>query len=169
MSPSRKHSDDEQPDAPRDARPPWPPESLPALASDELRRLRNALRSHIPSDPTFIAAVSRILIHLLDLNLAHPDRLERDAALARENAERRAAASAEALAARQAAEKAALPEDHPDRAAIEEKHAAEVRALERDRRLAELDAAQAAARDEFAQAQAQQRAQLQDEYLHLTG
>ena len=119
------------------------------LPTDELWRLKADLRSHIPGDPTFMAAVSRVLTHLIDLNLAHPERVKADQTWAEQQAEERAAAEQRALDERHAAEVEGLPEDHPDRAAIEERQAAERKRLDLQRRLAALDAQQKAERDEF--------------------
>lgn len=141
------------------------PELLAAMPTDELRRLRNALRSHIPSDPTFAAAVSRVLGHLLDLDLRHPDRRARDEEIAARQAEERKRVEAEQLAAKHDAEKAALPapdaspEAERQHRELAEKQAAEARAIERRKRVAELEAEQARERDEFARHQQEARNQ----------
>src|SRR5437660_292887 len=69
--------------------PPPAPEIFSDIPTAELRKLRNDLRSHILSDPTHTAAVSRLLGHLVNLDLAHPDRQQRDEELARQQAEQR--------------------------------------------------------------------------------
>lgn len=129
------------------------PELLPAFSTDELRRLRGDLRSHIPSDPTFIAAVSRILSHLVNADLAHPSRAARD----EETAKAAEQQKADLLVARQQAEKDAATSDE-DRAKLDAQHAAEQAESDRQKRLAALDTEQASQRAELARSQAAERA-----------
>lgn len=56
------------------------PELLAAHGTDQLRRWHTDLVSHIPSDPSFIAAAGAVLRSLLSRELTHPDRVERDKA-----------------------------------------------------------------------------------------
>lgn len=60
--------------------PPAAPELLAAHGTDQLRRWHADLVSHIPSDPSFIAAAGAVLRSLLSRELTHPDRVERDKA-----------------------------------------------------------------------------------------
>lgn len=55
-------------------------ELLENLDTQHLRKLRSNLASHLPGDPTFTAAAGAVLRALLDREIAHPDRQDRDAA-----------------------------------------------------------------------------------------
>ena len=59
---------------------PQPPELLVRMDTNQLKRWRDQLLMHIPSDPTWGAAVASVLREILSSQIAHPDRRERDKA-----------------------------------------------------------------------------------------
>ena len=134
---------------------PQPPELLVRMDTNQLKRWRDQLLMHIPSDPTWGAAVASVLREILSSQIAHPDRRERDKA--DDEARKRAAASkAEAdLKAKQDAELAGLPPEQ--RAAVEARHKAEQDKLAADKARIDLAAKQLDERKEFEQYQAKKR------------
>jgi hypothetical protein len=154
----KPYPDEAPPAPPSNKQPDYPPTPLFHLDTEYLKSAQKALRSNIPSDPTFMAHVGAILRAIIQHDIANPDRIERDEAeleartkLARETDEK-------ALAERHEAELAAMPEDK--RPEIEAKQKAELEALDRKRAADDLVAKQAEERKEFEERQKVERDKL---------
>jgi hypothetical protein len=131
--------------------------------TEHLRRLRTGLANPIPGDPTFHATVAQILRALLDIEIRHPKRIERDKAeaeKARVEAEKKAA---DDMKARHEQEQAALPlvDGKPEpkaKADLDKKQAAEIAAVATEKQRLALQGKQADERKALADKQASESA-----------
>ena len=147
-----------------------PASALAPHSTGHLRRLRTQLTSSIPGDATFTAAVGDLGRMLIDHALGDPKRIEADKAAAATAKEASDKAAADALAQKQAQEKAALTPVDAAAAAkeaqakaqadLDKKHADETAALASQKALADLDLKQADERKAFEAKQAADRAAL---------
>jgi hypothetical protein len=153
-----------------DPTPEHPASALAVHSTGHLRRLRTQLTSSIPGDATFTAAVGDLGRMLIDHALGDPKRIEADKAAAATAKEASDKAAADALAQKQAQEKAALTPVDAAAAAkeaqakaqadLDKKHADETAALASQKALADLDLKQADERKAFEAKQAADRAAL---------
>lgn len=154
---------DEAP-SPRPADPPAQPAdrftALAHLDTQYLNRAQKDLRNFIPSDPTFLAHVGALLRALIQHELTNPDRIEADKAAAEAAAQQQRDKAAHDLDAKHEAEQSVPNLTDAEKAALDQRHAAEIDRLGRQHAQADLAIKQAQERAEFDRIQAEQRAAL---------
>lgn len=158
------YPDENPPARPTNIPPERPATPLAHLDTAYLNNAQKALRSNIPSDPTFMAHVGAILRAIIAFDLQHPDRIAADKTAADKAIADEKERQDAALAARHETEKAAIPThgeltlaQQKEVAELEAQHEAERRDVKRKRAVAELDAKQETDRKEFARIQQEQR------------